>query len=564
MEHKPLPVGVDNFEKLVTRGYYFVDKTMFIKELLDKKGDVNLCTRPRRFGKTLNMSMLQYFFEDSRNEIGEKIDNSYLFQGLKIMKTGEKYLSHMGAHPVINMTLKSGKQPDYELAYALLKRQITDEYYRHMFILQDKRLEKFKERYQKIMQGEADKDAYTDALKFLSQCLELYYGKKVIILIDEYDVPLENAHMCGFYDEMTIFIRSLFETSLKTNNSLEFAVITGCLRISKESIFTGMNNLKMISILSKQYDEYFGFTDEEVKTICEDFDMPYKVQRFKEWYNGYLFGNTNVYNPWSVMQFMDDLCEDENEYPKAYWANTSSNNIVRSLIDMADDDTRIEIERLIEGRTIEKSIHEDITYDEIYKNMDNLWNFMFFTGYFRKVSERVDMEDNHIVELRIPNREVKYIFRRKILGWFDEKVKARDRSKLFTAFINLDVNIVEEEIVDMLMETISFNDAYESFYHGFLAGVLSGMKGYIVKSNREGGSGRSDLFIKPVTRRKPAYVVKFKIADKFQQLDETADRALKQMKDRGYARELEDDGYTKVYSYGIAFCGKDCLVKLGK
>lgn len=563
MNHKPLPVGIDNFEKLVTRGYYFIDKTMLIKDLLDKKGDVNLITRPRRFGKTLNMSMLQYFFEDARNDVGEKLDNSYLFEGLKIMETGEQYVSHMGQYPVINLTLKGAKQPDYELAYTLLRRQIAYEYMRHKFILKDEKLADQRERYIQIMKEQADREAYVDALQFLSMCLEKYYGKKVIILIDEYDVPLENAYMCGFYEEMKSFIRSLFESSLKTNSSLEFAVVTGCLRISKESIFTGLNNLMILSILSKQYDEYFGFTDAEVRKMCEDYHMPRKFETFKDWYNGYLFGSANVYNPWSVILLMVDLREDENQYPKAYWANTSSNSIVRKLIEIADEDTRTEIEELIEGKTIEKPVHEDITYDEIYKTMDNLWNFMFFTGYFRKVGERIDDRTKQLlVTLRIPNEEVKYIFRTKILGWFDEKVKSRDRSKLFTALVNLDVETVEEEIVDMLLETISFNDAYESFYHGFLAGILSGMKGYVVKSNREGGSGRSDLFIKPLTRRKPAYVLEFKVAEKFRYLDKAADEALAQIEDRKYALELEDDGYEMVYKYGIAFCGKDCLVKL--
>ena len=478
------------------------------------------------------------------------------------MDAGEQYLSHMGQYPVINMTLKGGKQPDYELAYAMLKRQITDEYYRHMYILKDDSLSEQKEKYLAIMRGQAERDAYVDALKFLSQCLEKYYGKKVIILIDEYDVPLENAYMRGFYEEMIDFIRSLFESSLKTNSSLEFAVITGCLRISKESIFTGMNNLEIISILSKNYDEYFGFTEQEVKKICSDYKLEQKYELIKEWYNGYIFGNANVYNPWSVIRFIKDLKADENEFPSSYWANTSSNSIVRKLIDVADEDTKAEIEELIEGKTIEKPVHEDITYDEIYKTMDNLWNFMFFTGYFRKVGERMDSDDNRYIEFTIPNKEVKYIFRTKILGWFDEKVKARDRSKLFTALVNLEVETVEEEIVDMLLETISFNDAYESFYHGFLAGILSGMKGYIVKSNREGGTGRSDLFVKPVTRRKPAYVLEFKVAEKFNQLDKAADEALAQIEDRGYVRELKDDGYTTVYRYGIAFCGKDCMVKL--
>ena len=566
MDYKPLPVGIDNFEMLITRGYYFLDKTLLIKELLDKKGAVNLFTRPRRFGKTLNMSMLQYFFEDIRNDKGEKLDNSYLFEGLKIMDMGETYLSHMGQYPVINLTLKSGKQPTFPLALRALTEDIAYEYRRHFYICKEDCLSSYeKEKFMGFMEENADGEEYNRSLQFLSQCLEKYYGKRVIILIDEYDVPLENAYMCGFYDEMVAFIRSLFESALKTNGSLEFAVITGCLRISKESIFTGMNNLKIISILDEKYDEYFGFTDEEVKKICDEYQMPQKFDIIKNWYNGYLFGNANVYNPWSVIQFMDDLQDNPNRLPKAYWANTSSNSIVRKLIDVADEDTKMEIEELIEGKTIEKPIHEDITYDEIYKTMDNLWNFMFFTGYFRKVGERLDDRTKQIyVELTIPNEEVKYIFRTKVLGWFDEKVKARDRSKLFNALLHLEVETVEEEIVDMLLETISFNDAYESFYHGFLAGILSGMKGYIVKSNREGGTGRSDLFVKPVTRRKPAYVLEFKVAKKFNELDKAVDRALEQIEDKGYAKELEDDGYATVYRYGIAFCGKDCVVKLAE
>lgn len=564
MDYKPLPVGVDNFEKLITRGYYFVDKTLFIKELLDKKGDVNLFTRPRRFGKTLNMSMLQYFFEDSRNDEGTKLDNTHLFQGLNIMETGDWYLSHMGQYPVINLSLKSGKQPDFDMAYHMLIRQIADEYKRHMYILNEDMLETDQERYRAIMSERADRNSYNDSLKFLSQCLEKYYGKKVIILIDEYDVPLENAFMEGFYEEMVAFIRSLFESALKTNSSLEFSVITGCLRISKESIFTGMNNLDIVSILSKNYDEYFGFTEKDVKKICKDYKLEHKYELIKEWYNGYIFGNTNVYNPWSMIRFIKDLKADENEFPSSYWANTSSNSIVRKLIEIADEDTKREIEALIEGKTIEKPIHEDITYDEVYKTMDNLWNFMFFTGYFRKVREWMDGEDKLFVELMIPNKEVKYIFRTKILGWFEEKVKAKDRSHLFQALIDRDVETLEEEIVELLMETISFNDAYESFYHGFLTGILSGMKGYTVKSNREGGSGRSDLFIRPVTRRKPAYVLEFKVAKTFTDLEKMAEAALQQIEDRQYVRELEDDGYQTVYRYGVAFFGKDCLVKLGE
>jgi hypothetical protein len=362
---------------------------------------------------------------------------------------------------------------------------------------------------------------------------------------------------------MIDFIRSLFESALKTNSHLEFAVITGCLRISKESIFTGLNNLEINTILNNNYDEYFGFTDKEVKKICRDYNIEHKYETIKEWYNGYIFGNTNVYNPWSLIRYVKDIVTDNINYPSAYWANTSSNSIVKSLIERADEDTKQEIESLIEGNAIEKPIHEDITYGEIYETMDNLWNFMFFTGYFKKIGERVDERAHQqYAELTIPNNEVKYIFRTKILSWFQEKVKEKDLTRLYTALINKDVPVFEEELSEMLLETISFNDAYESFYHGFVAGVLSGMKGYITKSNREGGTGRSDLYIKPVTRRKPAYVIEFKIANKFSELDKRADDALQQIEDKKYVQELNDDGYATVIKYGIAFFGKDCLIKM--
>ena len=564
MHYKPLPVGIDNFEKLITRGYYFIDKTLLIKDLLDNKSDVNLFTRPRRFGKTLNMSMLQYYFEDMRDEFtGDKKDNSFLFEGLNIMTCGEEYTSRMGKYPVINLSLKSAKQPTFERGLEEIKKQIACEYDRHKFILQDDRLSDKKERFLKIADVKGNISDYSNSLQFLSQCLEKHYNKKVIILIDEYDVPLENAFFEGFYDEMISFIRSLFESALKTNSALEFAVITGCLRISRESIFTGLNNLKIISILDSRYDEYFGFTDKEVEKISKDYDMEQKYESIKEWYNGYIFGDTNVYNPWSVVQYIDDLKENINVYPKSYWANTSSNSIVKSLIEKADDETKAEIEDLIEGKNIEKPVHEDITYDEVYDSMDNLYNFMFFTGYFKKVDERIDEKiKQKYIELKIPNEEVKYIFRTKILKWFDAKIKMKDFTKMYNAMIDKDVETFEEELADVLIETISFNDAYENFYHGFVTGVLSNMKGYIVKSNRESGNGRSDLFIKPVTRRKTAVILELKIAKTFDDLEKRADDALQQIEDKKYEMELKDDGYKKIIKYGISFFKKDCFIKL--
>ena len=587
MEQKPLPIGIDNFEMLITRGYYFVDKTLLIKDLLDNKAAVNLFTRPRRFGKTLNMSMLQYYFEDRRDEFtGGKIDNSYLFEGLNIRGESEKYTKYMGKYPVINLSLKSAKQGSLDLAFQCIREEISNEFKRHKYIIESDLLKTEKEHFMKIVNNDKDMSLYITALKFLSHCLNKYHNEKVIILIDEYDVPLENAFFDGFYKEMISFIRSLFESALKTNSSLEFSVITGCLPFLKgsslsyaeeykpfsqiknlewhsKSIFTGLNNLKIISILDDRYAEHFGFTDDEVIKICEDYNIQQKYETIKQWFNGYIFGETNVYNPWSVMQYVDDLKANINRLPKSYWANTSSNSIVKSLIERADYITKGEIEALIEGNTIEKPVHEDITYDDVYDNLDNLWNFMFFTGYFKKISERMDENtQENFVELAIPNLEVKYIFRTKILKWFNEKIKLCDMTKMFDAIINKDVELFEIELNKLLLDTISFNDAYENFYHGFLAGVLSNMKGYIVKSNREGGTGRSDLFIKSVSRRGIAIVVEFKIANNIDDLEKKADEAIEQIEDRKYDMELRSEGYKNIFKYGIAFYKKDCLIKI--
>ena len=564
MEQKPLPIGIDNFEKLITRGYYFVDKTLLIKDLLDNKADVNLFTRPRRFGKTLNIGMLQYYFEDRRDEFtGEKIDNSYLFEGLNIKAEGEKYTKDMGKYPVINLSLKSAKQRSLDLAFQCIREEISNEFKRHKYIIESDVLKAEKEHFMKIVNNDKDMSLYITALKFLSNCLNKYHNEKVIILIDEYDVPLENAFFEGFYNEMISFIRSLFESALKTNPSLEFSVITGCLRISKESIFTGLNNLKIISILDDRYAEHFGFTDEEVVKICDDYNMQHKYETIKQWFNGYIFGETNVYNPWSVMQYVDDLKANINKLPKSYWANTSSNSIVKSLIERADDITKSEIEALIEGKTIEKPVHEDITYEDVYDNLDNLWNFMFFTGYFKKISERMDENtQENFVELAIPNLEVKYIFRTKILKWFNEKIKSEDLSILYTSIINGEVDVFQKEVNRLLKKTISFNDAYENFYHGFMIGLLSHMDGYIVKSNRETGDGRCDIYIKPLSIFDKAVIIEMKVCDKPKELFTKPQDALQQIEDKKYAYELNESGYEDIIKYGMAFYRKDCIVKI--
>ena len=561
---RALPIGIDNFEKLIENEYYYVDKTLLIKDLLDNKADVNLFTRPRRFGKTLNMSMLQYFFEDERHwNTGEKKDNTALFNGLKIMDAGDKYTSQMGQYPVINLSLKSAKQGSLEFAFKCLREEISSEFRRHEFILQSDILKDQKEEFMRIARKDEDMSLYITALKFLSECLYKYFGKKAIILIDEYDVPLENAFFEGFYDKMIKFIRSLFESSLKTNPYLEFAVITGCLRISKESIFTGLNNLKIISILNDRYDEYFGFTSEEVEKICSDYKMGSKYETVKEWYNGYVFGDVNVYNPWSVVRYIKDLTFYIDEFPSSYWANTSSNSIVKTLIERADDITKKEIETLIEGKTIEKLVHEDITYDEVYDSMDNLYNFMFFTGYFKMINQRIDEKTTEkYLELKIPNKEVKYIFRQKILKWFNAKIKEENRSDLYASVINGNVEVFQKEVNRLLRKTISFNDAYENFYHGFLVGILSGMEGYIVKSNRECGSGRSDIYIKPLSIFERAVIIELKVCDKPKEIFTKCDDALKQIEEKKYEEELNEEGYEDVIKYGISFYRKDCLIKL--
>ncbi|MCI6190599.1 MAG: ATP-binding protein [Clostridium sp.] len=558
---KPLPIGIDDFKKLIDKNYYYVDKTLLIKELLDKKAEVTLFTRPRRFGKTLNMSMLQYFFEKTEE------DNSYLFKELKIINESKKYLEHMGKYPVINLSLKSAKQPTFEMSYKKIKEAIADEFKRYSEVLNGNILfEDEKEDFTNIMLKKADISTYNTSLKFLSKCLKRYYKKDVIILIDEYDVPLENAFFEGFYDKMVKFLRSLFESALKTNPSLEFAVVTGCLRISKESIFTGLNNLKINSILDDKYAEYFGFTDKEVIKICNDYNMSQKYKEIKEWYNGYIFGETNVYNPWSVIQYIDDLKTNINKYPSSYWANTSSNSIVKTLIEKADDDTKEEIESLIEGKSIEKPIHEDITYDEVYKSMDNLWNFMFFTGYFKKVSESMSSTGQKFIKLEIPNKEVKYIFITKIENWLDERIENENFDDMYNAMFEGDEKSLENEITDLLLDTISFHDSYENFYRGFLAGILAKLRSYNykVKSNRENGMGCSDIIVQSTVKKGKAVIIEIKVAKDIKDLEKKCNEALEQIEKNKYDIELIQYGYKDILKYGITFFKKKCMVKLKK
>ncbi len=554
MEWTPLPIGVENFEEIITKGYYYVDKTLLIKDLIDLRAKVNLFTRPRRFGKTLNMSMLRYFFEKSDE------DRSRLFAGTKIMGAGKKYLEEMGQYPVISLSLKSMKQASYESAFYCLKEDISREFKRHRKLEESLNAKEIQEKYHRFAAGTAGDDEYLTALKFLSECLYSFYGRKTVILIDEYDVPLENAYFSRFYDRMVALIRSLFESALKTNDTLEFAVVTGCLRISKESIFTGLNNLNVISILSTTYAEHFGFTQNEVDQMLTHYGLEQNRSAVKTWYDGYQFGDTEVYNPWSVISYVSSCYKDKSSLLRPYWSNTSSNSIVRTLVERADLSVKQEIEALIEGKTITKPIHEDITYDDMDSTQDNLWNFLFFTGYLKKISEHQDGEDI-LVEMAIPNSEVRYIYKNMVLRWFEEKTKTKELSPLYESLLNGDREKMAEILSENLMETISFYDYQECYYHGFLAGMLKNIGNYIVQSNRESGNGRPDILVKYPSVRGKAVIIEIKVARTYQELEKKCDEALRQIEDRKYEEALRQEGYSDILKYGVAFYRKECMVK---
>lgn len=581
---KPLPIGVENFKDMVESEYYYIDKTMFIKELLDLKGKVNLFTRPRRFGKTLNLSMLRYFFEDT-GDMEKNERNKELFQGMKIIGEGEKYSGQMGMYPVINLTLKSAKQEDFETAYYMLQVEIASEFDRHRNIIEngkERLTPKEYGQYMKIADEEADQRQVRASLKLFSKCMYKITGKNTIILIDEYDVPLENSYFRGFYEEMADFIRSLFESALKTNDYLQFAVITGCLRISKESIFTGLNHLKIISILDQQYSEHFGFTEQEVFQMMSDYEVESRFPTMKEWYNGYIFGNMQVYNPWSVINFMYDLCGKVEAFPHPYWINTSSNDIIKDLIVRADREMKGQIEALLGGGTLDIQVHEEVTYGDMHSNEENLWNFLYFTGYLTKESEYFK-ESSIFLRVRIPNVEVKTIYQNTIINWMKDVIKKEDFHDLYSAMEDGNADKMKDILNSQLFRTISFYDSAENlpkgkattksskrqnssvcFYHGFLTGILSQSENYLVKSNRESGNGRSDIMVKSPSLRGRSFVLELKVSDSIDDLEDDAEKALQQIYDKKYMDKLKEEGYRNIDCYGISFYRKDCEVRFGK
>ena len=552
---KRIPIGYEDFKQLIDSGFYYVDKSMLIYELLHSGGQNNLITRPRRFGKTLNFSMLKYFFD-----INEK-DNAYLFDGLKISEHYEELAMYRNTHPVITLSLKCAKQGDYREALRGLKYEIQRQFINNKFILDsDKLADEYKDEYKKILS--MDEDAvWSNSIQLLSICLKQYYGTKTIILIDEYDVPLEDAYFSGYYDEMVRFIRSLFESALKTNSALEFSVITGCLRISKESIFTGLNNLAVNSILSNKYSESFGFVQYEVDELMKYYNIEEKSQLMKKWYDGYLFGKSEVYNPWSVLNQVKEWSEDKDISAIPWWTNTSSNNIIRTLVSQADNETKDIIENLIHGGSVETVLKETVTYGDLTENNENIWSFLFFTGYL-KIKEIVKtgevIGEPTIYSLVIPNLEIKSCYTDIIIQYFEIYKKAINKDNLYKALLGRNAQDFSEQITDLLRKTISFYDSTESFYHGLISGLLSGNVYYKVESNRETGDGRSDLVLYQQDVAQNAVILEFKVCGKNETADEAAKRALKQINDRDYASKAREDGYKNIIKYGVAFKGKMC------
>ena len=560
MRKKKLPIGIENFEKLRLENFYYIDKTGLIRELLNNWGEVNLFTRPRRFGKTLNMSMLENFFSLD----GDKS----IFDGLEISKETALCEEYMGKYPVVSISLKGIDAWSYETAYQMAVRVIIDAAAKFYFLLDSEKLNAHdKAEYQKLLDDTMNEGMFGSSLKLLSGMLEKHYGTKVILLIDEYDVPLAKSHANGYYDQMISLIRSLLGEALKTNSSLKFAVLTGCLRISKESILTGLNNLKVRSVTDVRFDEYFGFTDMEVKTLLQYYGYPDSYDVAKKWYDGYHFGNVDVYCPWDVLNYCDSLLDDKEAQPENYWINTSSNDAVKRFIqESANYTTKREIESLIAGEVITKEIHQELTYPEIYQTIDNIWSLLFTTGY---LTQRGKAEGRQM-KLAIPNLEIRDIFVTQIMEFFRENVREDgDTLNCFCdALQNKDAENVEKIFNDYLRKTISIRDTAvrtgmkENFYHGVLLGILSVKNRWGISSNREMGEGYADILAEPDTGDM-GIIIEVKYAHDGD-LDEACKEALKQIEYTRYEDDLSDDGVENILKYGIACYKKRCRVMLAE
>ena len=556
-EWKNLPVGLENFQEIEKSGFYYVDKTKLIEQLFENWSKVNLFTRPRRFGKTLNMSMLKSFFEIGADRT--------LFDGLYISRNQKLCEEYMGKYPVIFLSLKGIDGLSFEAAKYRLTELIGVEAERFAFLADSEKLtENERSKYRAIIhlvngKYSMDEDMLVSSLQTLSQLLCRHYGQKAIILIDEYDVPLDKAFQHGYYKEMVSLIRGLFGQALKTNDDLQFAVLTGCLRVSKESIFTGLNNFKVYAADDVRYDEEFGFTNEEVKKHLANYNLQEHFEKVKEWYDGYHFGDADIYCPWDVINYVDDLLSDPNVQPKSYWINSSGNDLVKRFIEQADITTKDEIEQLIAGNAVEKRIRSDLTYDEIDNSIDNIWSVLFTTGYLTRLGKA----DNGVYKLIIPNQEIR--------EWFNQIVANNRASidKINQGFLEGKAETIQRELTMFLGETIRVfdtkarNEEKEIFYHDILLGILKNYPGWVVKSNRESGDGFADILLKP-KNPDAGIIVELKDVRSLHDLDQACERALEQIKDRRYDTELREDGRNDILAYGIAFCRKRCKVVVEK
>ena len=554
MQKKKLPVGIDDFGKLRREDFYYIDKTGLIRDLLNNWGEVNLFTRPRRFGKTLNMSMLKCFFEIGTDKT--------LFEGLAISQETALCEEYMGKYPVIFISLKGMDGLTYELAIERFKTIIQEETIRLHSLLQEDLLSSFdRKKLSQIENREVPEKEIPDSLKFLSRILYTCFGKKAILLIDEYDVPLDKAFQHGYYNEMVLLIRGLFGQVLKTNEFLQFAVLTGCLRVSKESIFTGLNNFDVNSIVDVEHDEQFGFTDSEVQRLLEDYGLNERAGIVKEWYDGYRFGNANIYCPWDVIKYTKKLLADPYAEPEAFWINTSGNDLVKRFIDKADKTTQNEIERLIAGEAIEKAIRLDLTYNELDASIANLWSVLFTTGYLTQTGRAV----NGVYKLVIPNREVREVFILQIQEWFKETTLADSAriNRFCAAFPAGDVSTIQDMLHDYLWDSISVRDTAvrtsmkENFYHGMVLGLLRSQGNWLIQSNAETGEGYSDISVS--TPARTGIVIELKYANDGD-LEAACAEALKQIEEKKYAVGLQRQGMKTIIRYGIAFWEKECMV----
>lgn len=556
MDQRKLPIGIDSFEKLRRENFYYVDKTGLIKDLLDSWGEVNLFTRPRRFGKTLNMSMLKNFFEIGCDE--------RLFQGLAITQDSGLCQAYMGKFPVISLSLKSVDGMTFDDAYDMIRDVIREEAFRFIFLKDSVKIEQEEKlAFQRILNGlESDSDV-KNSLRTMTRLLQRHFGRKVILLIDEYDVPLDKAYQHGYYDKMVNLIRIMFGQALKTNEYLFFAVLTGCLRVSKESIFTGLNNFCVNGIADTQYEEHFGFTDIEVKKLFQEYSLSAHYVTAKEWYDGYRFGRAEVYCPWDVINYARDLLADPKAEPRAYWMNTSGNDLVKRFVDKADKTTQNEIERLIAGDSIQKIVKQELTYSELDTTIDHLWSVLFTTGYLTQKGKTADGR----YMLSIPNHEIKEIFIQQIQDWFQETSgkEKQQLTALCTAFKEGNPSVIETVLNSFLAKTISIQDTKarsgrkENFYHGLLLGLLRSRENWLISSNAESGIGFSDILVETEDLQ-TGFLIEVKYSDSISSMEKSCSKAMQQIEDKQYDMKLREDGFTCIWAYGISFYKKRCKV----